>query len=690
MRKGMIFLFPKLYRVVFFFSFFCFHTSQTYSSGLSPAYFRTIAAGNWSSPQIWEKADDIHFSVNRGPADSFPDSNAVKIIIKHEVHIDFDLKVRQLFISTEGYLILPQERKLRINGDDGVDFLVSGIFEDKASSGNGVSFHSEASWALENTGTFIKTNNSSAAVYRNHYHSGMSNIPPAAKWILRREAPNHNPSLTSINTVYPTLIVENHVNDHWHPIITSRFTGNSTNVQILGDLIIGKNGQGTLTFYNQNYHSQPTAVLGNIIIGQGSELTNLGSVEGTGFALSKNLLVEKGAALLLSRNGTLALSGTQKQFIQGEGDISMGILKINNQDTELHQSLTIQSELSFLHGNIITHEYHLLLKDEAIIKGEDKEKGVIGNLYMTRVIEANKEYFGGIGLAIDASRYNQNLGEVLVKRLTHNPVEINGNRSIQRVWNIISEYEPDNSVTLGLSWLESEEDQYFDHASVQVWKSIDEGATWHNAEIDFIDQEQRYLEVSTSSFSMWTISDGQNPLPVRWLGFKGTPYSDIAILEWETTHEINNKGFEIEKSFDGVVFFAIGFVESHGGVANTNVYVYQDKSFQHSAYYRIKQIDFDGKFAHSNTLFLAKKQNEFQIDIYPNPTAGKLYVGYPGSEELTIGVYAYDGRLIHHFIGRADQWNNVGTNFISTAKPGTYYLSILAPFGRQVHKVIKL
>ena len=126
------------------------------------------------------------------------------------------------------------------------------------------------------------------------------------------------------------------------------------------------------------------------------------------------------------------------------------------------------------------------------------------------------------------------------------------------------------------------------------------------------------------SASNWVNSTA--PLPVEFLSFTGSNISTGIELAWETTQEINNKGFEIQYSTDLDSWQELGFIEGKGAGNQTNSY-----NFLHTApikglnYYRIKQIDVDGVFDFSDMLSIYSSGLE-SINVYPSPNLGKVFI----------------------------------------------------------------
>lgn len=120
-------------------------------------------------------------------------------------------------------------------------------------------------------------------------------------------------------------------------------------------------------------------------------------------------------------------------------------------------------------------------------------------------------------------------------------------------------------------------------------------------------------------------------LPVSFTSFLGERKNNAIQLNWNISCENNSKGFEVEKSLDGIRFTKIGFVTSKATSNNcTNLnYVYtDDKNITTYCYYRLKQIDVDGNSCISKIVFVkADGKKDFIVsNIYPNPAKEKINV----------------------------------------------------------------
>jgi len=92
-------------------------------------------------------------------------------------------------------------------------------------------------------------------------------------------------------------------------------------------------------------------------------------------------------------------------------------------------------------------------------------------------------------------------------------------------------------------------------------------------------------------------------------------------LNWSTATELNNKGFEIERSDDNKDFITRGFVEGSGTTTERHEYTFTEEALNGKVYYRLKQIDHDGNYNYSKSIEINSIYvNNFELyQNYPNP-----------------------------------------------------------------------
>ncbi len=139
-----------------------------------------------------------------------------------------------------------------------------------------------------------------------------------------------------------------------------------------------------------------------------------------------------------------------------------------------------------------------------------------------------------------------------------------------------------------------------------------------------------------------------NALPVTLVHFSGHILNGRVQLKWQSSFEKNNMGFEIQKSYDGQNFKKIDFVNGKGNGVATTLYHFNDPaSLAPVQFYRLKQIDRDGRATFSAIVTIKKTSN------------GKLAllsVNNPFDKELKLSFSkSVTGRIDIQLIGMSGQ-----------------------------------
>jgi Secretion system C-terminal sorting domain len=111
-------------------------------------------------------------------------------------------------------------------------------------------------------------------------------------------------------------------------------------------------------------------------------------------------------------------------------------------------------------------------------------------------------------------------------------------------------------------------------------------------------------------------------LPVELIRFTAAPLPKTNQLTWETATERNNKGFDIQRQNELSEWLSIGFVTAK---SNAAIYTYEDEMPLPISYYRLRQIDFDGKETFSNVVSVVATGHP-KLKAYPNPVSHFLIV----------------------------------------------------------------
>jgi hypothetical protein len=116
-------------------------------------------------------------------------------------------------------------------------------------------------------------------------------------------------------------------------------------------------------------------------------------------------------------------------------------------------------------------------------------------------------------------------------------------------------------------------------------------------------------------------------LPVTFVSFNANCSNSGVELKWATSSEINSDHFVVEYSADGSSFTGIATIAGKGNSSRINNYSYVDKIKSSKAFYRIKQVDADGKANYTPTVIATCYDlSNPSVNVYPNPTAGKVVI----------------------------------------------------------------
>lgn len=195
---------------------------------------------------------------------------------------------------------------------------------------------------------------------------------------------------------------------------------------------------------------------------------------------------------------------------------------------------------------------------------------------------------------------------------------------------------------------------------------------------------QRFGTSIIGSVSNGTADIQNSTLPVTLYSFSASPGSRKITLHWTTSTEINNRGFEIQRSNDGLSWVTVGFVASTGNSNSEVNYTYPDNNLeQRKYYYRLKQMDIDNRTKYSMIVTATLDGNaEYLLgQNYPNPFINQTTIQFalPQSENVNLSLYDANGRILKVLVNAK---KDAGTHAISlnteSLSRGVYYYRIIA------------
>jgi hypothetical protein len=183
-------------------------------------------------------------------------------------------------------------------------------------------------------------------------------------------------------------------------------------------------------------------------------------------------------------------------------------------------------------------------------------------------------------------------------------------------------------------------------------------------------------------------------IPVELTSFAAKVVNSNVILNWNTATEINNSGFEIQRSSDRINFSNVAFVPGFGTTTEPRSYTYTDNTVSNGAYYyRLKQVDFNGAFAYSDIvevdvatpIVFALEQN------YPNPFNPSTVISYsiPQNSFVTLKVYDIIGNEVATLVNQTQSAGKYDVRFdASKLSNGVYFYTINANNFTSTRKMI--
>lgn len=192
-----------------------------------------------------------------------------------------------------------------------------------------------------------------------------------------------------------------------------------------------------------------------------------------------------------------------------------------------------------------------------------------------------------------------------------------------------------------------------------------------------------------------SFTDPTNPLPVELVSFNASVKGKEVVLNWRTASEVNNYGFEIERKKE-YAWEKIGFVAGHGNMNCPAEYCYTDNITETSGryYYRLKQIDNDGKYKYSETVEADFNKIAFALhQNYPNPFNPVTRISWQTEENslVTIKIYNTLGEEVMTLVDEFKETGTYITELNASALPGgIYYCSLKAGERSAVRKMVYL
>lgn len=400
---------------------------------------------------------------------------------------------------------------------------------------------------------------------------------------------------------------------------------------------------------------------------------------------------------VLSANGTVVYAGAGDQPIL---PIAYTNLTISGSGTkQLQGSAAVAGTLSLTSGKIALNDADLIIGSSATISNASSSRYIITN-------GTGKLIQNGIGAG---SRSGDILFPIGTSASSYTPLVINNSGTadnysvrlasvvydggysgtaqtsdvVNKTWYIDEEVVGGSDVTLTFQWNDADQLTGFSPTAVKVIHY--DGTQWETMAAGAATGSGVYTMSASgiSSFSPFGIEGEDGTLPVELLYFKGNMNGDVAILEWATASELNNDFFTLERSTDLESFEVVNSIEGKGTTEERNDYRYYDNNpVRGTAYYRLKQTDFDGTFTYSDIIKISGTSllDITELSLYPVPNHGEhltlAVTGLSSEKEAAIFVYNAQGQIVHQQLSVIEISNELVLNFKEKLPAGVYTLRI--------------
>lgn len=179
-------------------------------------------------------------------------------------------------------------------------------------------------------------------------------------------------------------------------------------------------------------------------------------------------------------------------------------------------------------------------------------------------------------------------------------------------------------------------------------------------------------------------------LPVELIDFKAVIQSDNVKLEWSTANEKDNLGYNLERSANGQHWTTIGFIPGKGTTTDRSNYDYMDANPIHGAnYYRLKQVDLNGKSDYSPVVVADMRTDAQAFDIFPNPSSdGAVSVRTFSHDEgdAFLEIFDYTGARVFERTLQLPEGTVIYPFSLETLPAGAYSARLELPDGQVQYK----
>lgn len=452
----------------------------------------------------------------------------------------------------------------------------------------------------------------------------------------------------------------------------------------------------------------PNSVGGNCVSTDNNPVVNVLSM---GSGTTSDVIVHPLAQLTLSPNTVLEVSGN----FEGHGNISFGSgskLKFTGNDSTTFQianpansiiynlemsktnavvllsDIYASNEVLFNGGNIRLNLRTMDLGSTGFFTNENENSYAYCDCIDAKIVRTvnigagQTVNTGNLGLTITPEL---NMGTVRVERRHKKIIEpSNGlSESIARYYSVkdIAGGSVQNNgnlnATLIFNYLNAESSQ--SNAQLSLYHQTVSNTAWTNLGGSHDSAGKIVTYNNFQSFSFVTLGPTGSALPVTLTSFNANCDKERVAIRWTTASEFNASHYILQNSRDGINWLDVTEVNASGSTSQESNYGYEDIKLAGLSYYRLVQVDYDGKEEFFGPISVDCENSSNEVKVYPNPTVSEFTVeinSLKDAKNTTVQLTDVMGKVISsRVIDVSAGINHVF--FKDKFESGTYLIRIL-------------